>query len=99
MDLLRLAAPRRTYTQSHIDYVLELVRWVAEHGRDLHGYRLVEEPRGLPPLHRPVRAARLTHADLRAAPFEDLKLHLVLVRYVPWNSGVRFSRKARMPSW
>jgi tryptophanase len=47
MDLVRLAIPRRTYTQSHIDYVLEVVRWVAAHGRDLRGYRIVEEPRAL----------------------------------------------------
>jgi Tryptophanase len=47
MDLVRLAIPRRTYTQSHIDYVIEVVRWVAERGRDLRGYRIVEEPRSL----------------------------------------------------
>ncbi len=47
MDLVRLAIPRRTYTQSHIDYVIEVVRWVAEHGRDLNGYRILEEPRAL----------------------------------------------------
>jgi len=47
MDLVRLAIPRRTYTQSHIDYVIEVVRWVAERGRDLPGYRIVEQPRAL----------------------------------------------------
>ncbi len=47
MDLVRLAIPRRTYTQSHIDYVIEVVRWVAERGRDLRGYRIVEEPPAL----------------------------------------------------
>ena len=47
MDLVRLAIPRRTYTQSHIDYVIEVVRWVAERGRDLRGLRIVEEPRAL----------------------------------------------------
>jgi tryptophanase len=47
MDLVRLAIPRRTYTQSHIDYVLEVVRWVADHRSDLHGYRIVNEPRAL----------------------------------------------------
>ena len=47
MDLVRLAIPRRTYTQSHIDYVLEVVRWVAQHRSDLRGYRIVEEPRAL----------------------------------------------------
>ena len=29
MDLVRLAIPRRTYTQSHIDYVIEVVTRVA----------------------------------------------------------------------
>jgi tryptophanase len=44
MDLVRLAIPRRTYTQSHVDYVIEVVRWVAERARDLRGLRIVEEP-------------------------------------------------------
>ena len=47
MDLVRLAIPRRTYTQSQIDYVIEVVRWVGEHGRELQGYRIVEEPKAL----------------------------------------------------
>lgn len=29
MDLVRLAIPRRTYTQSHMDYVIEVVERVA----------------------------------------------------------------------
>ena len=44
MDLVRLAIPRRTYTQSHIDYVIEVAGSVAEHAGDLPGYRIVEEP-------------------------------------------------------
>ncbi len=44
MDLVRLAIPRRTYTQSHIDYVIEVVHWVAERAADLRGYRIVEQP-------------------------------------------------------
>jgi tryptophanase len=44
MDLVRLAIPRRTYTQSHVDYVIEVIRWVAERAADLRGYRIVEEP-------------------------------------------------------
>ena len=42
MDLVRLAIPRRTYTQSHIDYVIEVVLAVAERAHDLRGYRIVE---------------------------------------------------------
>ena len=47
MDLVRLAIPRRTYTQSHVDYVIEVVRWVAERAADLRGYRIVDEPPAL----------------------------------------------------
>jgi tryptophanase len=47
MDLVRLAIPRRTYTQSHIDYVIEVVRWVAERAADLRGMRIVEQPAAL----------------------------------------------------
>ncbi|MGH2377131.1 MAG: tryptophanase [Candidatus Limnocylindria bacterium] len=44
MDLVRMAVPRRTYTQSHIDYVIEVVRAVTERARELPGYRIVSEP-------------------------------------------------------
>jgi len=44
MDLVRLAIPRRTYTQSHIDYVIEVCREVAERADELPGYRIVEQP-------------------------------------------------------
>ncbi|MEP6468738.1 MAG: tryptophanase [Chloroflexota bacterium] len=44
MELVRLAIPRRVYTQSHVDYVIEVVRWVAERAADLRGYRIVEQP-------------------------------------------------------
>jgi tryptophanase len=47
MDLVRLAIPRRTYTQSHIDYVIEVVRWVAERAPALRGLRIVEQPAAL----------------------------------------------------
>ena len=47
MDLVRLAIPRRTYTQSHVDYVIEVVTAVAERAPELGGYRIVEEPRQL----------------------------------------------------
>ena len=47
MDLVRLAIPRRTYTQSHIDYVIEVVRSVAERASQLRGVRIVEQPAAL----------------------------------------------------
>ena len=43
MDLVRLAIPRRTYTQSHIDYVIEVATSVAASGAELPGYRIVDE--------------------------------------------------------
>ena len=47
MDLVRLAIPRRTYTQSHIDYVIEVVRYVAERAASLRGLRIVQQPAAL----------------------------------------------------
>jgi tryptophanase len=44
MDLVRLAIPRRTYTQSHVDYVIEVARDVAARAASLRGYRIVKEP-------------------------------------------------------
>ena len=44
MDLVRLAIPRRTYTQSHIDYVIEVARDVASRSTDLRGYRIAKQP-------------------------------------------------------
>jgi tryptophanase len=44
MDLVRLAIPRRTYTQSHVDYVIEVVLWVAERAAQLRGMRITDEP-------------------------------------------------------
>jgi len=42
-DLVRLAIPRRTYTQSHVDYVIEVVTDVASRAEELPGYRIVEQ--------------------------------------------------------
>jgi tryptophanase len=44
LDLVRLAIPRRTYTQSHVDYVIEVVTAVADRASTLPGYRIVEAP-------------------------------------------------------
>jgi tryptophanase len=40
MELVRLAIPRRTYTQSHIDYVGEVVARTAETASGMRGYRI-----------------------------------------------------------
>ena len=47
MELVRLAIPRRTYTQSHIDYVIEVCRAVATRADALRGFRITEQPRAL----------------------------------------------------
>ena len=47
MDLVRLAIPRRTYTQSHVDYVIEVVGYVASRAADLRGMRIVQAPPAL----------------------------------------------------
>jgi tryptophanase len=44
MDLVRLAIPRRVYTQSHVDYVAEAVIGVAGLKDRLRGYRIVKAP-------------------------------------------------------
>ena len=42
-ELVRLAFPRRVYTQSHVDYVAEVILHVHAHRAHLHGYRIVDE--------------------------------------------------------
>ncbi|MBK9247737.1 MAG: tryptophanase [Ignavibacteria bacterium] len=47
MDLVRLAIPRRVYTQSHIDYVIEAIIEVNEHKHNLQGMKITWEPPSL----------------------------------------------------
>jgi tryptophanase len=47
MDLVRLAIPRRVYTQSHIDYVLEVIQEVFEQRESMKGMKIIEEPPAL----------------------------------------------------
>ena len=44
MELVRLAIPRRVYTQSHIDYVVEACIELYQNRRGIRGLRIVEEP-------------------------------------------------------
>jgi tryptophanase len=43
MELVRLAIPRRTYTQSHIDFAAEVVIEAAANRDSIGGYRIVEQ--------------------------------------------------------
>ena len=56
LELLRLAVPRRVYTQSHIDYVVEVAGEVAASASAVRGLRIVEAP------------PRLRHFTARLAP-------------------------------
>ncbi len=62
MELVRLAIPRRVYTQSHIDYVVEAVVELHQHRDKLHGLRIIEEPASL--RHFTARLDELETADL-----------------------------------
>ena len=44
MELVRLAIPRRVYTQSHLDYVADTIIQVASHKEDLRGLRITYQP-------------------------------------------------------
>ncbi len=47
MELVRLAIPRRVYTQSHIDYVAEVLLDIKESKDKLRGFKIIEEPKFL----------------------------------------------------
>ena len=43
MELVRLAIPRRVYTQSHIDYVAEVIIEVFKNRDKIKGLQIIEE--------------------------------------------------------
>jgi len=57
MELVRLAIPRRVYTQSHIDYVAEVILEVFNNRHQIKGLTIVEE------------APLLRHFTARLKPF------------------------------
>jgi tryptophanase len=44
MELVRMAIPRRVYTQSHIDYVIEVFAELRKDKQSAPGYKIVKEP-------------------------------------------------------
>ncbi len=44
MELVRMAIPRRVYTQSHIDYVAEIFDEIIADRNNVKGYKIIEEP-------------------------------------------------------
>jgi tryptophanase len=45
LELVRLAIPRRMYTQAHMDHVIETMRRIGARRDSLRGFRIVEAPR------------------------------------------------------
>jgi len=60
MDLVRLAIPRRVYTQSHVDYVVEVILEVWKNRDRIHGLKLKQE------------APFLRHFTARLEPMESV---------------------------
>jgi tryptophanase len=46
-ELLRLAFPRRVYTQSHVDYIAEVLAYVRRRADSIRGMRIVDQPSAL----------------------------------------------------
>jgi tryptophanase len=44
LELTRLAIPRRVYTMSHIEYVVDRLRWLYQHRDMVKGLKFIEEP-------------------------------------------------------
>ena len=47
MELVRLAIPRRVYTKSHFDYVIEVMAHIAKNKKDIKGVQVVWAPKAL----------------------------------------------------
>ncbi|TLP47224.1 tryptophanase [Cohaesibacter sp. CAU 1516] len=59
MELVRLAFPRRTYTQSHADYVVEAFALLDKEKDSLKGFRITKEPK------------MMRHFTCQFAPLDD----------------------------
>jgi tryptophanase len=70
LELVRLAFPRRVYTQSHVDYVAEVVQHVARRADRIRGVRIVEAPPVL--RHFTARFAPVHEGEAAPAPGEGV---------------------------
>ena len=62
-ELVRLAIPRRVYTQSHVDYVIEVFEHVYDRRDDLRGFAITQEP------------AQLRHFTAHFRPLDPSVVH------------------------
>jgi len=47
MELIRLAIPRRVFTNSHLDYVADVLEHIRDHRDELRGFRMTFAPKVL----------------------------------------------------
>jgi tryptophanase len=47
MELIRLAIPRRVFTNSHLDYVADVLEHIRDHRDELRGFRMTFKPKVL----------------------------------------------------
>jgi tryptophanase len=69
MELVRLAFPRRVYTQSHVDYLAEVLHYVHERRERIRGLRMIEAPavlRHFTARFAPVGSALIADDEARA---------------------------------
>ena len=56
LDLVRLAVPRRVYTNTHLEYVAEVTARLRADSAALRGVKIVKQAPASAPLHGAVRA-------------------------------------------
>jgi hypothetical protein len=75
MELVRLAFPRRVYTQSHVDYLAEVLLYVNSIKDDIRGVRFSSAPCAVGP---PAKQGRKAHV-----PPQEVGQNPAVLRYHP----------------